>query len=204
MQYALVFAPVLILLSSVALCGQDLPPVAGATADSASNQDSGSNADDSGWVRAWRKIAAKARASQPHFVAPIVTTHVMLVQQYRYDMSWQQDPSGATLTSNYGSSRGLEIIPSSRLEVGIFPPSYIVHQTNAPHGFGDFSYQVKFRAFSGTEGKGDYFVGFFFGGTVPTGRVPNGLGHAVLSPTFAAAKGLGPWDIEHDWRNPPH
>jgi hypothetical protein len=54
---------------------------------------------------------------------------------------------------------------------------------------------VKFRAFSGTEGKGDYFVGFFFGGTVPTDRVPNGLGHAVLSPTFAVAKGLGPWDM---------
>ena len=141
-------------------------------------------------------MAAQARASQPHFVAPIVTTHVMLVQQFRYDMSWQQDPSGGTITSNYGSSRGLEIIPSTRLEVGIFPPSYIVHQTNVANGFSDLSYQVKFRAFSGTEGKGDYFVGFFFGGTVPTGRVPNGLGHAVLSPTLAAAKGLGPWDIQ--------
>jgi len=29
----------------------------------------------------------------------------MLVQQYRYDMSWQQDPVGATVTSNYGGSR---------------------------------------------------------------------------------------------------
>src|SRR5882724_11331528 len=92
-------------------------------------------ADDSGWVQAWTRIAAEARASQPHFVAPIVTTHVMLVQQFRYDMSWQQDPSGGTMTSNYGSSRGLEIIPSTRLEVGIFPPSYIVHQTNVPSGF---------------------------------------------------------------------
>src|ERR1700680_4193172 len=130
MQRALVFVPVLILLSSGALCGQDSPLDPPAAADSASNHEPGSNTDDSGWVGAWMKIAAKARASQPHFVAPIVTTHVMLVQQYRYDMSWQQDPSGATLTSNYGNSRGLEIIPSSRLEVGIFPPSYIVHQTN--------------------------------------------------------------------------
>ena len=55
---------------------------------------------------------------------------------------------------------------------------------------------MKFRAFSGTEGQGDYFVGFFFGGSVPTGSAANGLGHAVLSPTFAAAKGLGPWDIQ--------
>jgi hypothetical protein len=139
------------------------------------------------------RIAAEARASQPHFVAPIVTTHVMLVQQYRYDMSWQQDPNG---TSNYGNSRGLEIIPSTRLEVGIFPPAYVVHQRNAASGFGDLSFQVKFRAFSGTEGKRDYFVGFFLGGSVPTGHGPNTLGHAVLSPTFAAAKGRGPWDIQ--------
>jgi hypothetical protein len=196
MRRELFLAPVLILPSAGALWGQGPPPGAPATANSAANQEASKNTDDSGWVRAWMKIAAKARASQPHFVAPIVTTHVMLVQQYRYDMSWQQDPNGATLTSNYGSSRGLEIIPSSRLEVGLFPPSYIVHQTNAPDGFTDLSYQVKFRVFSRTEGEGDYFVGFFLGGTVPTGRVPNGLGHAVLSPTFAAAKGLGPWDIQ--------
>jgi hypothetical protein len=80
--------------------------------------------------------------------------------------------------------------------VGIFPPSYFVYQTNAGNGFGDLSYQVKFRAFSGTEGKGDYFVGFFGGGSIPTGGIPNGLGHAVFSPTVAVAKGLGPWDIQ--------
>jgi hypothetical protein len=138
----------------------------------------------------------EARASQPHFVSPIVTTHVMLVQQYRYDMSWQQDPSAGTVTSNYGASRGLEIIPATRFEVGIFPPGYFVHQSKTADGFGDLSWQVKFRAFSATEGKGDYFVGFFLGGSFPTGTPPNGLGHTVLTPTFAAAKGLGPWDIQ--------
>jgi hypothetical protein len=200
MQHALRYVAGLIVLSSLALGAQDLTPggapPSAATADSSENQGPISNTDDSGWVRAWMRIAAKARASQPHFVAPIVTTHVMLVQQFRYDVSWQQDPSGATMTSNYGSSRGLEIIPSSRLEIGIFPPSYIVHQTNAPDGFSDLSYQVKFRAFSRTEGEGDYFVGLFLGGSVPTGSVPNGLAHAVLAPTFAAAKGVGPWDIQ--------
>jgi hypothetical protein len=200
MQYGLLSVAVLILLSSMALSAQDLtqadPAARAATADKSSNQDLRNDNDDSGWVRAWERIADKARASQPHFVAPIVTTHVMLVQQFRYDMSWQRDPSGGTITSNYGSSRGLEIIPNSRLEVGIFPPSYIVHQSNIPNGFTDLSFQVKFRAFSATEGKGDYFVGFFFGGSVPTGSAANGLGHPVLSPTFAAAKGLGPWDIQ--------
>jgi hypothetical protein len=148
------------------------------------------------WVHSWMRKVDEARASQPHFVAPIVTTHVMLVQQFRYDMSWQQDPVGATVTSNYGASRGLEIIPTTRLEVGISPPGYFVHQSKIPDGFGDLTWQVKFRAFSASEGKGDYFVGFFLGGSFPTGTPPNGLGHTVLSPTVAAAKGIGRWDIQ--------
>jgi hypothetical protein len=138
----------------------------------------------------------KARASQPHFVSPIVTSHVMLVEQFRYDMSWQQDPAGGAGTSNYGASRGLEIIPATRLEVGIFPPNYLAHQSRTPDGFGDLSFQIKYRAFSAPEGRGDYFIGFFLGGSFPTGTPPIGLGHTVLSPTFAAAKGLGPWDIQ--------
>jgi len=153
------------------------------------------NSGDNDWVHAWMRKVDKVRASQPHFVSPIVTTHVMLVQQFRYDMSWQQDP-GNTSTSNYGMSKGLEIIPVSRLEVGIFPPNYLSHQSSAPDGFGDLSVQVKFRAFSATEGRGDYFVGFFFGGSLPTGTPPNGVGHSILSPTLAAAKGFGHWDVQ--------
>jgi hypothetical protein len=160
--------------------------------DSNLNHTNGSSShqqDD--WLHSWMRNVDEARASQPHFVSPIVTTHVMLVQQYRYDMSWQQDPSGGIETSNYGASRGLEIIPTTRLEVGIFPPGYLVHQSKTPDGFGDLSWQVKFRAFSATEHKGDYFVGFFLGGSFPTGTPPNGQGHSVLSPTSQPRRALG-------------
>src|SRR2546428_3181944 len=67
-----------------------------------------------GWVQRWFQTVDKARASQPHFAAPLVTSHVVLVEQYRYDMSWQQDTVGGMTTSNYGASRGLEIIPTTR------------------------------------------------------------------------------------------
>ena len=148
------------------------------------------------WVDAWLRNTDKARALQPHYTAPIVTTHVILVQQYRYDMSWQQDSPGTSTTANYGASRGLEIVPTTRLEIGISPPNYLVHDSTKQDGIGDLAWQVKFRAFSATEGKGDYFVGFFMGGTLPTGTPANGAGHATLSPTFAAAKGLGNWDVQ--------
>src|SRR5260370_5695525 len=108
------------------------------------------NSGHNDWVRAWLRKVDQVRASQPHFVSPIVTTHVMLVQQFRYDMSWQQDPATGVSTSNYGASKGLEIIPLSRLQVRIFPPNYLEHQSSQPHGFGDFSFQLKFRAFSAT------------------------------------------------------
>ncbi|HZC81395.1 MAG TPA: hypothetical protein VE222_06685, partial [Nitrospiraceae bacterium] len=166
----------------------------GSESEDGTTTSAGYSQDD--WVHRWLRTVDKARAASPHFVSPIVTTHVMLVQQFRYDMSWQQDPSGGTVTANYGASRGLEIIPATHLEVGLFPPNYLVHQSNTPDGFGDFSFQVKYRAFSAPEGQGDYFVGFFMGGSFPTGTPPNGLDHTILSPTFAAAKGLGPWDIQ--------
>src|SRR5258708_7054663 len=189
---------------SLSLCGQPpdecspdsaaVPPEQGSSQSGSSQNNAGdSNSYQNDWVHSWLRKVDQARASQPHFVSPIVTNHVLLVQQFRYDMSWQQDPTGGTVTSNYGASRGLEVIPTTRLEVGLFPPSYLVHQSKTQDGFGDFSWQVKFRAFSASEGKGDYFVGFFLGGSFPPGATPNGLGDTVFSPPFPAAKSLGPF-----------
>src|SRR2546425_3532405 len=134
------------------------------------------------------RTATPPGASQPHYVAPIITTHVVLVEQYRYALPRQQDASG-TVTSNFGAARGLEIIPTDRLEIGISPPPYFTHQSSLADGFGDLSFQVKYRAASAPEGKGDYFVGVFFGGSFPTGAAPNGAEHTILTPTLAAAKG---------------
>jgi hypothetical protein len=77
--------------------------------------------DQNDWVHRWMRTVDQVRASQPHSVAPLVTTHVLLVEQYRYDSSWQTNSNGAQ-APNYGNSRGLEIIPNSRMEVQIAPP----------------------------------------------------------------------------------
>jgi hypothetical protein len=159
----------------------------GSAASDATSQDD--------WLTRWTKRVDDARASQPHYVAPIVTTHVVLVEQYRYDLSRQQDANG-TATANFGASRGLEIIPTTRLEVGISPPPYLTHQSSVPDGFGDVSFQIKYRVSSAPEGKGNYFIGAFFGGSLPTGTAPNGAAHPIFLPTLAVAKGLGPVDVQ--------
>jgi hypothetical protein len=174
------------------------PTLVAQTAEAPGVTNSGAATDASkqdGWLESWMRTVDEARASQPHYVAPIVTTHVVLVEQYRYDLSRQQDANG-TVTANFGASRGLEIIPTTRLEIGISPPQYLTHQSGVSDGFGDVSFQVKYRAFSAPEGKGDYFVGVFFGGSFPTGTAPNGAGHTIFLPTLAAAKGIGPVDIQ--------
>ena len=159
-------------------------------------QTSSAGSDQDDWVHRWLRIVDQVRASQPHSVAPLITTHVLLVQQYRFDSSWQTNSNGAQL-DNYGNSRGLEIIPNRRLEVQVAPPPYIVHSDNTADGFGDVSIFTKFRAFSAPEGKGDYFVGLFFGASFPSGSRPNGTGHTVLSPMLALSKGWGRFTIQN-------
>jgi hypothetical protein len=187
-----------ICLLTVAALGMCSPAVMAQTDGTAAGDANGAappEPSSRGWLDRWTRTVDEARASQPHYVAPIVTTHVVLVEQYRYDLSRQDDTTGA-VTSNFGASRGLELIPTTRLELAISPPPYLAHQSAAAAGFGDLAFQVKYRAFSAPEGKGDYFVGAFLAGSVPTGTAPNGAGHAILTPTLAAAKGLGPVDIQ--------
>jgi hypothetical protein len=111
-----------------------------------------------------------------------------LVQQFRFDTYYQSARNGVA-TDVYGSGKGLEIIPNTRMEVQVgIPPYYFRHAPNTPDGFGDVSIFLKFRVASAPEDKGGYFLGFFLGGSFPSAQSPNGMGHTVWSPMLAAAK----------------
>ncbi len=169
--------------------------IATSTTADADATTSGSSSTPDDWVHRWLRAVDKARSEQPHYVAPLITTHVLLVQQFRYDSYWQE--TGRAGQYNFGAQKGLEIIPNTRLEVQIGIPNYIEHQApNKPDGFGDASIFLKFRAFSAPEEHGDYFVGVFLGGSFPTGKPPIGMGHTVWTPMIAAAKGWGPFDLQ--------
>jgi hypothetical protein len=163
------------------------------TSDAATSITTTHSQDD--WVSRWLRTVDKTRAEQPHYVAPLITTHVLLVQQFRFDSYFQQ--ASGVWTQEYGAGKGLEIIPNTRMEVQVGIPPYFSHgASNVPDGFRDVSIFLKFRAFSAPEGKGDYFVGFFLGGDFPSATIPNGLGHTVWSPMIAAAKGWGFFDVQ--------
>jgi hypothetical protein len=170
------------------------PDEAYASTDATASTATANAPSEGDWVNRWLRTVDKARAEQPHTVAPLVTTHVLLVQQFRFDSLHQESPAE---TWTHGGGKGLEIIPNTRMEVQVGIPPYIVHKTtNVPDGFGDISIFLKFRAFSAPEGKGNYFLGFFLGGSFPSATPPNGLGHTVWSPMIAAAKGWGFFDVQ--------
>jgi hypothetical protein len=150
-------------------------------------QDSITNGPDD-WVHHWLRNVDKARSEQPHYVAPLITTHVLLVEQFRLDTQYQTSSTGVE-TSNYGAMHGLEIIPNTRMEVQVGIPPYLFHDSpKPPDGFGDASIFLKFRIASATEGQGGYFVGAFLGASFPTGSPGNSMGHTIWTPMFAAAK----------------
>ncbi len=65
---------------------QTRPPQGGAT--SASKQTSITNGPND-WVHRWLRTVGHTKELQPHYAAPLITAHVLLVQQFRYDSYWQ-------------------------------------------------------------------------------------------------------------------
>jgi hypothetical protein len=152
------------------------------------------------WVHRWLRAVDTARSEQPHYVAPLITTHILLVQQFRFD-TYYQFSTARVESWDYGAYHGLEIIPNTRMEVQVGIPPYMAYEApHMPDGFGDVSIFLKFRAFSATEGKGDYFFGFFLGGEFPSSTPPIGKGHTIWTPSIGAAKGwsTGSRSLEFD------
>ena len=145
---------------------------------------------------AWLGLVSKTQAEQPHWITPVVTVTPRLEQEFRYDISEQELAGGAT-TVNIGGGKGVELIPSERVEVILGVPPYLDHgSAKARDGFGDAGFLVKYRLLARNEQSGNYIVTAFLGMTVPTGSYNNGAEHAVITPTVAAGKGWGNFSVQ--------
>jgi hypothetical protein len=151
----------------------------------------------------WFDMATRTQAEQPRWMTPLVTVTPRLEQELRYDQSFQSMQHGAMLT-NYGSGKGIEIIPWETVEVILGIPNYESHEqpgkagakTRGSDDFGDWTALIKYRILSANEEHGNYILTAFMGFSAPTGTAGNSTGHAVFTPTIAGGKGWGDFDIQ--------
>jgi len=88
-------------------------------------QDAKTQPSDEGFLSGWFQRSSRAESEQPHWAAPMFTVTPQLVQQFRYDMGWQLN--NRFTNANYGSGKGLELVPSDRVELYVSAPPYLTH-----------------------------------------------------------------------------
>src|ERR1700722_219384 len=145
----------------------------------------------------WFDRVKQAQDSQPHWMTPIATVTPRLEEEFRYDQFWEQMGNGANL-ANFDSGKGLELIPTTSNEVLINLPPYEERTVKKPaSGFGDWPFlTVKQRFFSANEQDGNYIVTGFLGVQAPTGAAAFTNDAWVITPTLAAGKGWGNFDVQ--------
>ena len=146
----------------------------------------------------WFERVEAAQASQPHWMTPLVTVTPRLEQEVRYDQYWESRGNGSSLDI-FDSGKGLEFIPTETNEVLINPPAYQYKGNTATPANGWLDDQfliVKQRLLSANEDNGNYIVSAFLGITAASGNAAFTNGTWIITPTIAAGKGWGDFDIQ--------
>ena len=149
------------------------------------------------YVQTWFDRVDRARASQPHWAAPLITTTPLLIEQMRLDVYDQQLGTGAHLL-NLGAGKGLELIPTATNEVFVALPPWQERSNVKPvEGFTDWQFLLlKQRLASANEQDGNYVLTAFLAAQAPIG-IPAYTSNAyVVTPTLGGGKGFGDFVIQ--------
>jgi hypothetical protein len=153
--------------------------------------------EQQGYWRNWFERSDRSKGNQPHWVTPLVTTTPRLEQEFRYDVLWQQTQPGTPYVENFGNGKGLELIPSEKIEIIAGVPPYILHHiATVQDGFGDVRVLIKYRLLAADEARGNYIVTAWVDVSLPTGSGVNGQTNVVVTPTLAYGKGFGRFDVQ--------
>ncbi len=154
-------------------------------------------AQDQSATGRWIERVAATQAAQPHWMTPLVTVTPRLEQEIRYDQYFEHLGNGANI-DQFDSGKGLELIPTLTEEVLINPPPYLVRTNKAAYsGYGDWPFlTVKQRLLSANEENGNYIVTVFMGVQAPSGAAPFTTHAWIYTPTLAAGKGWGNFDVQ--------
>jgi hypothetical protein len=139
----------------------------------------------------WFQRVDKTQSEQPHWITPLYTITPRLEEEFRGDITWTPTLAGENL--NYGSGKGLELIPSEHIEVILGVPPYQVPAAD-PNVGGNIPILLKYRLFTGNEEAGKYIVTAFLAGSIPAGRYATKYGS--ITPTIAFGKGFGDFDFQ--------
>jgi hypothetical protein len=167
--------------------------------------------ETSGFARAlaaWEAWVARARATQPYWSTPLVTTTGLLEQRVRFDVDFQHSGNG-TSTTDIDGGRGLDLIVSETNEIQFAAPPYYIRTGVAGTGptnkgaiqplagFNDWAFlRVKQRLASSPESDGNYVLTALL-----QIQAPSGIGRLTSNsweylPTLAFGKGWGAFDIQ--------
>ena len=151
----------------------------------------------------WSERVEAAKASQPDWITPLATTTPRLEQEFRYDQNRQTLKNGNTVDI-YDGGKGLELIPTEKTEIIITLPPYQMRKASAPaSGFNDWpGILLKYRLLSANEKSGDYIITLFAQYGLPTGALVYTNHNHVFTPTIAAGKGFGDFDIQATFGEP--
>ena len=142
----------------------------------------------------WQSRVTRIQSQQPKWMVPVVSPYPMLIQVFRADFSRQISPAGVR-NWNLDASRGLNLVPFNRTEFDILLPPYFEHGDKTLDGFGDMSFQGKYRILSANEKHGAYMLSAQVVGVIPTGSHKNGSTDASINPTINGGKGWGKFDF---------
>jgi hypothetical protein len=194
-------------LPSVAQLDPPTPPVDQASPQTAAPADGFFGTLDS-IIATLNADAASARATQPNWSTPLVTTTALLERRFRFDFSQQHSGNGTNTTALDGT-RAVEMIVSPTTEIQFGPPPYDIRsgvagtgRTNkgaipSLAGFNDWPFfRVKERLLSSPESEGNYILTALFQIQAPAGipRLTNNSWEYI--PTLAGGKGWGDFDIQ--------
>ncbi len=159
-------------------------------------QDSGGSAITN-YFDTWYDRVDAAQGSQPRWITPVATVTPRLEEEFRYDQYWEHQGNGASLDV-FDAGKGLELIPTTTNEVLINLPPYQERSVKkAAYGWNDWPFlTVKQRFLSANEDNGNYIVTGFLGLQAPIGATAFTNRAWVVTPTLAAGKGWGDFDIQ--------
>jgi hypothetical protein len=168
--------------------------IAGISISAGGQRTTGSVREDS-WVGRWQARASATQALQPKWATPVATSTPRIDQSMRMEFVRQTNTTRYD-TWNYGNNKGMELIPERHTELIFGVPPFFNHaQPGVKDGFGDMWFQGKYRFYTRDERHGNAMATAIVYATIPTGKDANGSCCAVVTPTAAAGKGFGRFDV---------